>query len=321
MATFTSVGATNSLPIRPGGMNGGGFSIESRPLGEEVVEPVAWWTVVSPGFFETMGIALVDGRAMTEADGREEPLHVWVNERLAQDFLDGAALGERIQRGADGDRWWEIAGVVEDVRHFGPSEEVPHMIYFPLGPVTPPSSSLASMSVVVAHVGATGDAVEAVRDVVARLGPEVPITQAISMDEARRQAMADTSFTVALLAVAAAMALLLGAVGVYGVISYVVSQRTREIGLRMALGARAPEVQRMVVRQGMQVTLAGAALGLAAALGLTRLMGAILFEVSPTDPHTHALVPVVLVAVSALACWLPARRAARVDPVRALMSE
>jgi ABC-type antimicrobial peptide transport system permease subunit len=117
------------------------------------------------------------------------------------------------------------------------------------------------------------------------------------------------------------VALLLGMVGIYGVISYVVSQRTREIGVRMALGARAPDVQAMVVRQGMKVTLIGVGAGLAAALVLTRLMRAVLFEISPTDPLTLVVVPLALLAVSSLACWLPARRAARIDPVRALALE
>jgi hypothetical protein len=257
---------------------------------------------------------------MTEADTRHEPAYAWVNERFARDFLGGAALGERVQLGESA-TWWEIAGVVTDVRHFGPAEEVEPMIYFPLGPSLPGSVSLAAASVVVAHTGPVGGAIELVRGVVSRLGPEVPLTRALSMDEVRREATADTSFTVVLLGIAAAVALLLGAVGVYGVISYVVSQRTREIGVRMALGARAPDVQAMVVRQGMKVTLIGVGAGLAAALVLTRLMRAVLFEISPTDPLTLVVVPLALLAVSSLACWLPARRAARIDPVRALALE
>jgi ABC-type antimicrobial peptide transport system permease subunit len=141
------------------------------------------------------------------------------------------------------------------------------------------------------------------------------------MDRARRDTMVRTSFTMVLLGIAATVALLLGTIGVYGVISYVVSQRTREIGIRVALGAHAQEVQRMVVRQGMRLTVLGVVLGIVGALGVTRLMGAVLFEISPADPLTLAFVPLVLLAVASLACWIPARRAASVDPVKALTSE
>jgi len=319
--SVASVGATNSLPLRPDGLNGGSFRIESRPRPEDQLPPVSMWSTVSPGFFETLGIPILEGRPMTDGDTRGEPPYVWVNERFARDFLDGAAVGERVQRGEMAETWWEIAGVVGDVRHFGPAEEVRPMMYHPLGPALPPNVSVSAVSVVVAGRGSGGAAVDAVRAVVARLGPEVPVTRARSMEAVRKESMADTSFTVALLGIAATVALLLGAVGVYGVISYVVSQRTREIGVRMALGARSTDVQHMVVRQGLAVTVLGVVVGLAGSFALTRLMAAILFEVSATDPLTFVVVPVALVAVSALACWIPARRAARVDPVRALVAE
>jgi ABC-type antimicrobial peptide transport system permease subunit len=135
------------------------------------------------------------------------------------------------------------------------------------------------------------------------------------------EAMASTSFTMTLLGIAATVALLLGAIGLFGVISYVVSQRTREIGVRVALGARGEDVQRMIVRQGVGVLIGGVVLGLGGAFALTRLMGAILYEVSATDPWTFAGAPVLLVLVSLLASWLPARRATKVDPVEALRAE
>lgn len=141
------------------------------------------------------------------------------------------------------------------------------------------------------------------------------------MEEALAESMAATSFTMVLLAIATGVAVFLGAFGLFGVISYVVGQRTREIGVRVALGARSEEVSRMVVRQALVVTLVGAGMGLAGAFGLTRLMGALLYEVSATDPATFVVAPVVLVGISLLATWLPARRASRVNPVEALRSE
>jgi predicted permease len=317
--SLTSVAATNSLPLRPTGLSGSGIAIESQPRRADEIEPLAMWSVVSAGFFETLGMRVLEGRTMSEADTRGSPLYVWVNERLARDFLAGDAVGERVRRGDTGE-WWEIAGVVNDVRHFGPREEIQPLLYYPLGPAIS-DAEVPSMTFVIAHRGAENDAVAAVRDVVGRVGPEVPVTSALSMEQARRDTMAGTSFTMVLLGIAATVALLLGAIGVYAVISYVVSQRTREIGIRVALGAHAQEVQRMVVRQGMRLSLLGVALGILGAIGFTRLMRAILFEISPTDPLTLALVPVALLSVSALACWIPARRAASVDPVKALTAE
>ncbi len=141
------------------------------------------------------------------------------------------------------------------------------------------------------------------------------------MEEALAESMAATSFIMVLLAIATGVAVFLSAIGLFGVISYVVGQRTREIGVRVALGARSEEVSRMVVRQALVVTLVGAGMGLAGAFGLTRLMGALLYEVSATDPATFVAAPVVLVGISLLATWLPARRASRVNPVEALRSE
>ena len=161
----------------------------------------------------------------------------------------------------------------------------------------------------------------AVRRIVREIDSTVPLSNARTMEAIVSEAMASTSFTMTLLGIAATVALLLGAIGLFGVISYVVSQRTREIGVRVALGARGEDVQRMIVRQGVTVLIGGVAIGLVGAFALTRLMGAILYEVSATDPWTFAGAPVVLVAVSLLASWLPARRATKVDPVTALRAE
>jgi ABC-type antimicrobial peptide transport system permease subunit len=163
--------------------------------------------------------------------------------------------------------------------------------------------------------------VPGLREIIRSVNPKVPITQVRTMDEVRSEAVRDTSVPLVLLGIASAMALLLGAVGLYGVISYSVSQRTQEIGVRMALGADRARVQGLVVRQSVGVTVAGLGLGLLGALALSRVMTAILYEVDATDPVTFLTVPVVLGAVSMLATWLPARRASRVDPANALRSD
>jgi ABC-type antimicrobial peptide transport system permease subunit len=173
-------------------------------------------------------------------------------------------------------------------------------------------------------VRARGDAaalLPSIRDAVARVDPNVPLTSARTMDDVVASSMAEMSFTVVLLAIAAAVALLLGAIGLYGVVSWVVAQRTHEMGVRIALGARPADVRTMVVRQGMIVTIAGIIVGLVAALGATRLLASLLYEVSAYDPLTFIIVPIVLFAVSLLAAWLPARRAAAVDPLTAMRVE
>ena len=313
----TAVGATNSLPLRPNGLNGGSFEIESRPRADDALPPVAMWAAATPGFFQALGIPVVEGRAMEDADGTNGERNVWVNEAFAHAFLDGRALGERVRTSGDS-TWATIAGVVGDVRQFELKQPVRPLLYFPMSSTLPTSVGLTSATLVLKSAAPQAEVVTAVRSVVGRLGPEVPVTRAASMESVVARSMADTSFTMALLAIAAGVALLLGTVGVYGVIAYAVSQRTREIGVRMALGAQAGDVERMVVRQGMAVAVMGTAVGVGAAFALTRLMASILFEVSATDPLTFAVVAVALVGVALLASWLPARRAARLDPARVL---
>jgi putative ABC transport system permease protein len=311
---------TTSLPLRATQMQGGSFEIESRPLGEGVMPPISMWVTASDGYFETAGIAVLAGRTMTPDDAVGGGRTVWVNETFARSFLDGDALGERIEIAEDG-RWWEIVGVVGDVHEMQLHERVKPTAYLPMADSLPPSTGLGSLSVVVRGSAPEAERIAAVRGVVERLSPDVPVTQAESMERIVARSMASTSFTMTLLAIAAAVALLLGTVGVYGVIAYAVSQRTREIGLRMALGARARDVQGMVVRQGMAVVVLGTVVGLAGAFALTRLLASLLYEVSATDPLTFVTVPLLLGAVAMAASWLPAVRASRVDPTQALSAE
>jgi predicted permease len=315
-----AAGAATSVPVLPESTNGGSFSIESQPRGDEELPPIAMYDAVAPGYFETLGIRVVEGRSVERADHEEGRPVVWVSEAFATSFLDGRAIGERI-RWSDHEPWLEVVGVVSDVRNFGLTEDIRPVAYMPMYIEGMSRQEIQRMIVVAKTAGDAAALTPAVRRAVAEIDPRVPLTDVRTMSEVVATSMADTSFTMVLLGIAAIVALMLGAVGVYGVIAYVVSQRTREIGIRMALGARSESVQRLVVRQGLSVTVLGVALGLMAALGLTRVMGSLLFGVSTTDPVTFVLVAVVLTVVSLLASYLPARRASRIDPTEALRAE
>lgn len=316
----TAAAATNSLPVRPTGMNGGSFRLEARPTEEGELPPIAMFKAMSKGYLETIGIPLLEGRPMTTSDQSGETPVVWVNEMFARAYLDGDALGERLSFADDGD-WGEIVGVVGDAREMELMDDIRPFAYLPMLVGEWERFTLSQMVIVVRTAGDPLTVLPAVRRIVREADSTVPLSNARTMEVIVSEAMASTSFTMTLLGIAAMVALLLGAIGLFGVISYVVSQRTREIGVRVALGARGEDVQRMIVRQGVGVLIGGVVLGLAGAFGLTRLMGAILYEVSATDPWTFAGAPVLLVLVSLLASWLPARRATKVDPVEALRAE
>ena len=245
---------------------------------------------------------------------------VWVNDAFARAFLDDRALGERVALEEDGG-WMEIVGVVGDVRHFGLDEPVRPMLYTPMTGPAASRSTLASMAVVARTSGNPAALAPAVRAVVTELDPNVPVTRARTLASVVGESMVTTAFTLALLGVAAGIALLLGAVGIYGVIAYVVSQRTREFGVRMALGARAGDVRAMVVRQGLAVSAVGIGVGIVGAVLATGFLESLLFGVPTRDPLTFAAVVLLLGGVATLASYLPARRATRVDPVRALRME
>ena len=315
-----AVGATNSLPVRPSGLNGGSFWLESRPREEGQLPPIAMFKAVSEGYLEAIGIPLLEGRPMTTSDHSGELPVVWVNETFARAYLDGDALGELVSFAGDGD-WGEIVGVVGDARELELTDDIRPMAYLPMVAGEWERFRLAQMSIVLRTAGDPLTVLPAVRRIVREVDSTVPLSDASTMEVIVSESMASTSFTMTLLGVAATVALLLGAIGLFGVISYVVSQRTREIGVRVALGARGEDVQRMIVRQGVGVLMGGVFMGLVGAFALTRLMGAILYEVSATDPWTFAGAPALLVAVSLLASWLPARRATKVDPVMALRAE
>jgi predicted permease len=309
-----SAGAINALPLAPVGLNGGSFDIESRPRPDDAIPPTAMYSLVMPGFFETVGIDVLEGRYPERRDHTGGQPVVWISQTFAREHFPDGAIGERIQ--FNDTTWNEIAGVVSDVRTFGLREDVGRMAYLPISTTTTADRDLMHFA-----VQTRGDAaalLPAIRNAVARIDAGVPLTAARTMTEVISSSMAQMSFTVVLLAIAAAVALLLGAVGLYGVISWVVAQRTHEMGVRIALGARPADVHSMVVRQGIAVTVAGIAVGLAAALAATRFMASLLYEIPARDPVTFTLVPLMLLAVSLAAAWMPARRAAAADPLASL---
>ncbi len=280
--------------------------------------------IVTPGYAEAMGIALVAGRFVSDYDHGDAPPVVVINERMADLYWRGEdPLGQRIRlRTEDDGSWFTIVGIAGDIRHNAVVEEPRHEMYFPhaqlplaLGGTT------AAMSLVVRT--APGEAMVAglVRETIRTMDPNLPVSNVRLMRDVVASAVAGPRFTMLLLGTFAGIALLLGAVGIYGVIAYTVGRRTHEIGVRMALGAGPGMILGMVVRQGLAMVGAGVLLGLAAAFGATRVLARLLYGVTPTDPLTFAAVPVVLLAVALGASILPARRATRVDPMVALRSD
>lgn len=314
-----SVGAANALPVERSGLNGSSFEIESEPREEGELPPVSMYSAVMPGFLETLEIPILAGRAPVRHDAEGGPPVAWVTKTFADRFLGGDAIGQRVRFATD-TVFAEIVGVVGDTRTFGLQEEIRPITYLPMN-TTVFGVQLGIMRFVLRTNGDPHALVPAVRAVVARADGTVPLTNARTMEEVLARSIAQTSFTVTLLLIAAASALVLGVVGLYGVISYVVSGRAQEIGVRIALGARPAQVRAMVVRQGLVLTLAGVVLGVAAAAASARWASSMLFEVSAYDPVTFVVTAIVITAVSAFAAYLPARRAAAVDPVKALRQE
>jgi putative ABC transport system permease protein len=314
-----SAGVTNSLPIERNAINGSSFEIQSRPRPEDALPPVAYYATVTQGYFDAMGIRLLAGRAPEWRDALGNPRVIWVNETFARQFLDGKAPGERVRFGSD-TAWSEIVGVVGDVRHNGLREDIPPMAFHPMGVTASGVENLRGQLVV--HVaGDAGALAQPLRAIIERTDPTVPVISIRPMHEVIAASVAQSAFTMTLLTVAALVAIALGVVGLYGVISYVVGQRTNEIGIRIALGARPGQIRRMVVAQGLVVAAGGIAIGVVAAVGVTRLMQSLLFEVSARDPWVIAGSAFILVLVSVAASDLPARRAASVEPVDALRSD
>ncbi|MCH7933577.1 MAG: ABC transporter permease [Gemmatimonadetes bacterium] len=280
---------------------------------------------VGPGYFEALGIPLLAGRAFETADSEQQSGVFVLSASLAGHLFPGEdPLGERVGVVGFGEPTWRtVVGVVGDVSLFSlegdADREGPEVLYVPHHVFG--GRRVREMTFVVLGAVPPLDLVEGVREVVRSVDPTLAVAHIQTMEAVVADSSAETAFTMILLAIAALVALLMASMGIYAVLAYVVGQRTSEIGVRMALGARASEVSGMVVRQGGKVVLIGLAIGLVGALVLTRVMEAILFDVSPTDPVTYVGVTAFLLAIGLLATYLPARRAAGVDPVEALRAD
>ena len=318
-----SAGFGQSVPLITANSSGGSISVEGEPEDDEAIPAVAMHRAVGPGYMESLGYRLVEGRTMERADWEAQVPAVWINTHFRDAFLDGEGLGKRVSWNGLSENFGEVVGVFELTKEFGVTSEPRGFALTPMVTTDWVDGDTDGGFLVVR--GAPGADVQAltpaVRAIVARLNPNVPITTVRRMNEVVGASMADRAITMSLLSVAAAVALFLGMIGLFGVISYVVGQRTREIGIRMALGAEAGAVGAMVLRQGAGVIAAGVLVGLVGAFAVTRLLGSLLFEVSATDPLTFVAAPLVLIAVSLLATWIPARRASRIDPLSALRAE
>lgn len=297
--------------------------VQDHPLPEGQIPPLRRFKWISPGYFETMGNPLVAGRGIAWADIHDRRHVAVVTHNFALEFWDspGEALGRRI-RMTPASPWFEIVGVVGDVRDDGVDREATAVVYWPMAAADFWGEELfvpRSMAYVIRSPRVGSESLlEEVRAAIWSVNPRLPIAQVRTLDEILARSMARTSFTLVMLGMAAATALLLGGVGIYGVTAYSVAQRRREIGVRMALGARRSDVSRLVLRQGLALAGIGVVLGLAAAVGLTRLMSALLFGVAPLDPPTFAAAGLGAALLALAASWLPARRAARVDPIETL---
>jgi hypothetical protein len=273
-----------------------------------------------------MGNRLIAGREFSWTDLYNQTPVALVSENAARTMWQSpqSAIGKRIRAGMKDD-WREVIGVLADERSDGVDQRAPTTIYWPLMPRNFQGQTvrvIRSLAFVLRTPRAGSTLLQPeLRHAVWSVNPNLPLSDVRTLQSVYDQSLSRTSFTLLMLAIAGAMALLLGVVGIYGVISYSVSQRTREIGIRLALGAPPPDVTRMFVRHGLVLSAAGGALGLAAALGFARLMRALLFDVSPADPPTYLAVLSVLILAAALASYLPARRAASVDPADALRAE
>jgi putative ABC transport system permease protein len=321
---------TNSILPLSNGNSMSSHMIEDQPTPENTLPPMLGTRFASPGYFETLGIPLIEGRSFDRIDPERAEEVVVVSRALARHFWPGkSALGKRLSQGGPGEpvaHWFTIIGVVGDVREQGLHAKPVEAVYYPVRRANPDTDGewvpRDFVLVVKAKPGVDpASLVTAVRQAVWSIDPKLPLSGVRTMEKVVERSMARTSFTMLLLGIGAAVALLLGAVGIYGVISYIVSQRTQEIGVRMALGAQRGDVSGMVMKEGLILALLGIASGLAVAFEATRLMKALLYEVSATDPATFAAVPLLLALVALLASYLPARRAAGVEPLEAIRHE
>jgi putative ABC transport system permease protein len=313
------VAAASSSILLPALANSGWFTIEGRPVQrvEERIEVTI--DAVTPGYFQAVGTPLVRGRGFSPSDAAEAPLVAIINESMAREFWPGEdPIGQRYKYGSEASEspWRTVVGVAADARRTSPVREARPSTFLPHAQVT-----YTGMTLALRAEGRPIDLAPAVRREVRAVSPNVPVTRIATLDSMLGERLAGQRLTTLLAGGFSALALVLALIGIYGVVAYTVSQETRQIGVRLALGARAGSVVRLLLRQILVVVAAGATIGLAAALVLTRAMSGWLHGIASTDALTFAAVVLAIVVTAAVAAWIPARRAARVDPMVALREE
>jgi len=310
-----TVGIVENLPLNEG-VGTVPFVTEDMASEEDAGAQIGR-TWVAGDYFEAMGISLLRGRTFENAEQLENPGSVVISEAAAELLWPGEdPIGKRLLWPAF-DTWETVVGVVEDVMQYSFRDEVQPMVYFPLVAQDPAAWSFSSPAYVIRSDRADEIAPE-VRALVRQAAPSAPMYRVFTMETLADESMTSLAFTMLALGIASVMALLLGTVGLYGVLSYVVAERTREIGVRMALGAEAERVRRMVVAQGLRVVVVGVVVGLAVSAAATRSLQSLLFEIRPLDPGTFVAVGLIMLGVGAIASYVPARRASSVDPVESL---
>jgi putative ABC transport system permease protein len=313
-----SAGVVNLLPIQSSGYNGK-IWVEGEPAPQPGSEPIAEYRATSPDYFRALGIPLAQGRFFNQQDREKNVAVAIVNQTFARRYLQGRnPLGSRVRK--EETEWLTVVGVVGDVRQSGLTQNIMPEVYTPYAQAE--SGTLTQgMTLVVRATGEPTEVITHIRRAISQIDPAQPVHNVQTMQEVIYRSVSDRRLTMMLLSVFAGVALFLAMIGIYSVMSYTVTQNTREIGIRMALGAQGADVLKLIVGQGLLLTIIGITLGLAASLVLTRLIKSLLFGVTATDPLTFVYVSLFLILVAVLACYIPARRATRVDPMIALRYE
>jgi predicted permease len=310
------------MPMEGLPTNWDAIAVEGRPRPPDDPGPLRRLNYLSPGLLAAIGTRLVAGRDLTWTEVYDVRPVVLVSENLAREVWGSPAdaLGKRIRVGGPQSPWREVIGVVQDVRDNGVDAAAPAIVYFsPL--FNRNGVTRATTFVVRSPLAGTEAFLRQVQQAVWANNPTLPVGATQTMQDVYERSLARPTFTLLMLGLAGSMALALGCIGIYGLISYTVTQRRREIGIRLALGAQQAEVRRRFVRHGVILTGVGVAIGVVAAVAVTRLMTSLLFEVSPLDPLTYAAVAVLLVIAAAVASYVPALRASAVQPVEALAAD
>jgi len=318
-----SAALVNTLPL---GGRVSKRSLELEDLNPTAISPLFWLDIITPDYFRTMGISLLAGRPFTDSDTTGAPIAIVSAETARRFWPNQSAVGRHV-RLLDEKEWRTIVGVTEDVRAYDLQQNVPNWIrgtaYVPynLSATLETRRIPAEMTVAMRMASDTRQAGAMLRRVVTDLNPQVPVSEVKTMTAVVSEAVATPGSTTSLFVTFAGLALVLGMIGIYGVLSFLVSKRTREIGIRMALGAQRRDVLLLIIKEGAKFSLVGVVLGVAGAFAVTRLLASQLYGVSATDPITYAAVAIVMTMVTLLACYIPARRAMRIDPLLALRYE